>query len=170
VIGRPKSLGQGDGHLVGLAFHLGPEGTEDLDMGVDLPGTQGAAGDILLDSGMAKPVQQGRDQHQDRAHPHGQVRAFGVQLGMVMDPQGAGLKVHIHAGAELAVEVQDLADIGNVRNPMKHHRGLGQQGGAEHRQDGVLVGRGRDLALQGPPATHDQIGHQAVLLVRGGVR
>ena len=140
VVRGPKAAGGGDVEGVGLAVDLGPEGLEDLDVGVDLPGAQGAACCVLLDGRRAEPVEQGRDQHQGRAHAQGQVRRLGIEPLAVPYLQHAGLEVHLHARAEAAEEIEDLPDVGDVRHPVQGDRLVGQEGGAEYRQDGVLVG------------------------------
>jgi hypothetical protein len=68
------------------------------------------------------------------------VRRPGIEPLAVPHLQDAGLEVHLHARTEAAEEIEDLPDIRDVRHPVQGDQLVGQEGGAEYRQDGVLVG------------------------------
>ena len=65
--------------------------------------------------------------------------------------QHAGLEVDVDLAAEPLEEVEDLARVGDVGHAAQRHRLVGEQGGAEDRQHGVLVG-GRDDRAAGERA------------------
>ncbi len=143
------------------AFDLAAEAAEDLDVRIDLAHAQRAALDVVLEPRDAEAAQQRRHQHDRGAHFLGQMVAGGVEHGVaVMQVQRAAVMVHADIGAKRAEDIEDLAHVGDVRHPVQPHRLVGQQGGAQHRQDSVLVGGGYDAATQRRAAMHDQIRHE----------
>ncbi len=87
------------------------------------------------------------------------MRGLGIQTRAVVQAQGPGLEVHLHRAAEIAEEIQQLADVGDVRHTQQAHRLSTQQGGAKHRQNGILVGGRDDPAAERRTAVHDKVGH-----------
>src|SRR6187402_2378952 len=73
--------------------------------------------------------------------------------------QNAGREIHGYAAAEHAKNIEDLLDVGDLRNTDEPQWLVGQKGGAKNGQDGVLVGGRSDFTAQWNAAVDDQIGH-----------
>ncbi|MCY1221857.1 hypothetical protein D9M72_339290 [compost metagenome] len=142
------------------ALHLAAERAEDVDVGIDLAHAQRAALDVVFEPRHAKAGQQRRHQHDRRAHFFRQPVRGGVESGVaVVQVERAGGFIEPDIAAQHAENIEDLADIGDVRHAVQAQRLVGQQRGAKHGQHCILVGRGDDAAAQGRATVDDEIGH-----------
>ncbi len=151
--------------VAALDADLRAHGLEAAQVQVHRPRADGAAAG-QRDLGVAEAGQQ-RPQHQDRgAHRLDQLigRIAVLHLGAIeLDRH---LLAHHRLHAHVAEQLQGGGDVLQVRQVADGHRLVGQQGGAEDRQGGVLGAADPDLAVDRPAAGDDQLVHGASRLRR----
>ncbi|MPM22357.1 hypothetical protein SDC9_68809 [bioreactor metagenome] len=151
------------------ALHLAAKVAEHLHVRVDLAHAQRAALDVVFQPRHAKTRQQRRHQHDGRAHFLGQMVLGRVEMGaLVVQREGPALVVPGHVAAQLAVDVENLAYVGDIRHANEFQGLGGEQGGTQDGEYRVLVGGRRDAPAQRLAAVHDQIGHGCVDSLQGG--
>ena len=159
VIGGHQAPMAAYGERAAPALDLGAEGEEDVDVRIDLARAERAAGDVVVEPGAPEAREEGRHQHDRRAHAARQAHAVVADAVAVAQPQDAGREIDVDVGAELTEEVEELPHVGDVGHAPQHDRFGRQQRRAEDRQHRVLVGRGRDDSAQRATAVHDQMAH-----------
>lgn len=130
VVAGGEAPGRPDSHRTGRRLVRGSEGSEHVEVRIDLAHPQRAASDVVLEPNATEAVQQGRHQHDCRMHAGRQARLAGAEWAAVLEPQRAAGKVHVDRGAQRAEELEQLAHVSDVGHPVQHDRFVGEQGGA----------------------------------------
>ena len=138
----------------------GAEDGEDFEVRVDLADAEGAALGVGLDGDLAEAVEEGGVEQDGGTHVLRELVVLEVALERgVADAHLGGVAVPGDFGALRLEEGDQFVEVGDVGDVAQGDGLVGEQCGAENRQDGVLVARRCDGAGEGFAAVDDEIGH-----------
>jgi len=159
VAGAEEALRQADLKRMTLA-HVGAEGGKDFQVRVDLADPQAAALAVGSDAQLAQAVEQGRVEQHRRAHVLRQLVVGEARVeAAVVDLHRGGSAVPFDPRALLAEKAHELFQVRDIGHILERDRLVGEQGGAEDGQRGVLVAGGDDGAGEGLATVDDEVGH-----------
>ncbi len=132
-------------------------------MRIEFADAERAALGVGRDGDPLHALQQGREEEHGGPHAGGEFAAEAAGIkGGVVEVEPAGGAVPCNARALFAEEGHELLDVGDVGHVAQGDLLVGEEGGADDGQRGVLVARGRDGAGERFAAVDDEIGHWEV--------
>src|SRR5581483_10808519 len=160
VAGGGEAAGKPDDECLAIVDG-GAEGTEDVEVRINLPHAERAALGVGGNGNFFQPVEQGGVEQDGRTHVLGQLPAGQgrPEAGMV-ETHLAGVAIPFDPRTLGAGEGDELVEVGDVGDVFERDRLVGEEGGAEDGQDGVFIAGGDDGAGERLTAVDDEVGHQ----------
>lgn len=155
--------------VVGLGRdEAAPELLQDLEVRIDLAQAKRASLGVGVELELAGAHHDGGKQEHGGANAKRQFRLpVGKGVEVVTDGQGRAAIGPADGRAHALEVIENLGDVADVGNVLQRHRLIGEQGRAEHRQDGILVAGGENGPLDWVAAVDEKIGHRGRSPVSG---